>query len=704
MTKTQKITTALAVLVLSTGMTLTTNAYYWENGKEENITDGRTFSGEEFAVDSGAKVIVTGGAIEVANDRLTTEGGTIELNGTKVTSGIWASRNYNQGGKFKMTGGELSGNTIAVQGYDSEVSITNGTVKVNDIIVRDAILIDGNWQPSNNAGGTIRFNNTNATANTLTLTKSGMILDNASKLNLAGDANLEGSTLEVNSGSEVNVNGKANVSKDSKVTVDGSTLTFKSGSELHVTSSVSGASTFAVGDQPLHVTNNGKIVFAAGSAAYTTADDSNKIGTVATADNSGTVEVDKKAALYVTNAKTDGQTTYNASEIVIKDGQGATWDGQIFAGNQRSSFDTATGTFSKSSSFADTYKGLFAAKAIQAAADEGKGTGFDFTEAVEKAYQTSDAAADNSNITKAFNSAAGLTGLAGVGYGMYSFTNAFNDTVREHKVGTESLWATYLHDKRTADGLKVGNLDTDYDLSYNGFVLGSDFYNNGKVQVGAAFAYANGDVSTNGGLASTKNDVDYYGGTVYGVLDGGNGLTYKAELGYGKSSNDLTQYNSGTKITGKTDATAFHVGVSAEKEIKTGADTWTPFAGLYFIDLGIDDYTDSLGFKHDSDNASAWTLPLGVSYRHEVTSGDWTYAPVVTLGYRFAFGDKDIDETYSYNGVGDTFGTDIAESVFFGRLGFEAAKDNVSFGVHYGYEKGSDTKSNQWGVNLAYHF
>ena len=191
---------------------------------------------------------------------------------------------------------------------------------------------------------------------------------------------------------------------------------------------------------------------------------------------------------------------------------------------------------------------------------------------------------------------------------------------------------------------------------------------------------------------------------IYGSVKGAAGMTYRAEIGYDRSSNDITQWNTVSRVTGSTDADAFHVGVSAEKEIRSGASVWTPFLGLQYIDLSIDDYSDSLGFRHEGDSAGLWNMPLGVNYKYETTNGGWTYAPSVTVGYRFAFGDDGVDETFRYNGGSGSFGTEIAEGSFFTRVGFLAKKENMGFGVHYGYERGSDTEANQWGINCSFYF
>lgn len=63
-----------------------------------------------------------------------------------------------------------------------------------------------------------------------------------------------------------------------------------------------------------------------------------------------------------------------------------------------------------------------------------------------------------------------------------------------------------------------------------------------------------------------------------------------------------------------------------------------------------------------------------------------------------------MDETFRYDGGAGSFGTEIAEDSFFTRVGFFAKKENMGFGVHYGYERGSDTEANQWGINCSFYF
>lgn len=52
----------------------------------------------------------------------------------------------------------------------------------------------------------------------------------------------------------------------------------------------------------------------------------------------------------------------------------------------------------------------------------------------------------------------------------------------------------------------------------------------------------------------------------------------------------------------------------------------------------------SIGQEAAVNGTGLWNMPVGVNYKYETTSGGWTYAPSVTVDYRFAFGDDSVDE------------------------------------------------------------
>ena len=671
-----------------------------------------------------------GSYVELLKSDMTVNGGSVSLtNGASMQ--LWGKENEEdssiKGSTVTVSNAKLDvadTSYITVQ-EDSTLKLDNSELNLNksSLTVQD----DGYVEAANNStinvtnGSTIHLatgtkdTDLELAGSTMNVTDSTITLENNTFLDIddAYDNSGKQGSLVLNDKAVLTLKDSAEVG------LDNGTMTVGKGAKLDVSSSAN-AHPVTVGDithvAPIRAVNGSTVIFADGSSTYTTANDKNEIQTVAAVDKDSHVIVNKNAGLYVNNAKVDNTTKYTYDKVIAnitptghendsdKVDSYSKWDGRIFGKNQLQELNTTTGLY-ENKSINEVYTGVSAANAMQAAYLSADGPAYDFIDAVQTTFRTGDTAADNANITYALNSSAGLTGLAGVGYGLASFSDTLSRSVNTHDAADGNVWASYIHDKRTVDGLKVGNLDADYDLTYNGAVIGVDFGNSDTTRYGLALAYADGDVSTNGGLVSTQNDADYYGGSLYGVWNGAKGLTYKAELGYTKSSNDLTQYNTGTKITASTDADAVYAGVRAEKAIESASGTWTPYAGLRYTRLAVDDYTDSLGFAHNSDNAGIWNLPVGVAYSHESkSSSGWTYTPSVELGYQFAFGNKTMDETVSFGAGSDLFGVDIAENSFLGRLSFTAANDDLAFGVHYGYQKGSNTDSKAWGVSASLKF
>lgn len=325
------------------------------------------------------------------------------------------------------------------------------------------------------------------------------------------------------------------------------------------------------------------------------------------------------------------------------------------------------------------------------------------------------AANSNNNATKdaqiaAFNSAANMGELAGVNHGTYSMSNAMTDAVAHHlSLAThgeqdKDIWAHYIHNKEDIDGMDFGGVDGSYEAQYNGIVVGSDLYKNGKTTAGIALSYADGNINGSNIASSTKNDAEYYGASLYGRIDNGDSAIL-GDISYMHSDNDITQNNSGHEITASADADAFSIGIRAEQAYKAGAGKFVPYAGIRYMHLGAGDYSNSLGMEYNADDQNLWLLPVGVTYSAEVQSGDWTVKPIAEVGYVWTMGDRDTDQTVSLNGASDTFGFETADSgSFIGRLGIEAEKADVTYGLSYEYQKGDTVKANKWMANLTWSF
>lgn len=317
---------------------------------------------------------------------------------------------------------------------------------------------------------------------------------------------------------------------------------------------------------------------------------------------------------------------------------------------------------------------------------------------------------DTDKTTAALNSVANMGELAGVNHGTYSMSNQMTDAVADHlSIATHGeqdndIWAHYIHNKEDIDGMDFGGVDGSYEAQYNGIVVGSDLYKNGKTTAGIALSYADGNINGSNFASSTKNEAEYYGASLYGRIDNGNSAIL-GDISYMHSDNDITQNNSGHEITASADADAFSIGIRAEQAYKAGAGKFVPYAGIRYMHLGTGNYDNSLGMSYDADDQNLWLLPVGVTYSAEVQSGDWKVKPIAEVGYVWTMGDRDTDQTVSLNGASDTFGFETADSgSFIGRLGIEAEKSDVTYGLSYEYQKGDTVKANKWMVNLTYSF
>lgn len=317
---------------------------------------------------------------------------------------------------------------------------------------------------------------------------------------------------------------------------------------------------------------------------------------------------------------------------------------------------------------------------------------------------------DAAKASEALNSVANMGELAGVNHGTYSMSNQMTDAVADHlSIAThgeqdKDIWAHYIHNKEDIDGMNLGGIDGSYEAQYNGIVVGSDLYKNGKTTAGIALSYADGNITGSNSVSSTKNEAEYYGASLYGRIDNGDSAIL-GDITYMHSDNDITQHNSGHEITASADADAFSIGIRAEQAYAAGAGKFVPYAGIRYMHLGAGNYDNSLGMDYDADDQNLWLLPVGVTYRAEVQSGDWTVKPIAEVGYVWTMGDRDTDQTVSLNGAADTFGFETADSgSFVGRLGIEAEKADVTYGLSYEYQKGDTVKANKWMANLTFSF
>lgn len=502
---------------------------------------------------------------------------------------------------------------------------------------------------------------------------------------------MNGGTLQVNDGSKLITN-QMKLANGSTVTVDGTNSSY----------TIKGTDNTVSGDAQIAATNGGCVTLAEGAGIKAEADANNKVKTIITADAGSTVDV-TKGSLYIAHAKRDG-TVYDVS-TAIKSGtenKGNDFD-KIYGDSLRTKAveKDENGNYTFVSNIDEISKDSPISNILK----EADKNGGKLTDFMDQAFKPSEGMTDADACAQGNNAlehAAAIAEMAGVTHGTYGFAQDFSGMIANHKGEGSGIWANYLRQDKKVDGFQVAGRKAKYDVKYNGFLIGSDLISDENSRTGIAFAYADGSHTEKDGVTG-KNATKYYGGDLYHHFTAG-GIQYKADIGFIKSDNDLEQTQLGTTIKGSVDGNAFFAGIRAEKEIALGASSLTPYAGLRYYRIHTGDFTDSLGMKHETENANLWNLPVGVEFRHEVKNGNWSLTPVAEIGYNFAMGDKDTKETVSLGNAADTFSFDIGESAFLARLGVEAENSTWTLGGGYRYQKGSDTQSNQWYIQAGYRF
>lgn len=655
----------------------------------KKITDQTAIAGGGMALGMSAKaynensvITVNGGTVKgdilgggIAVDQLnkgeTADNGaqvkesTITLNGGKVDGSVYAGGAVNKAGVPKDVGTTHAGydGSATTSKVDTATVVLNGTSVVGEI-----------------SGLGYQYENADAQNKTLyegsvgtsTLTLSGnntlSALDTTKGQYTSSSKIHDFDTVNVEAGSLTKVTGnfssadKALINGGTVMVADGAKLDvheLASGTEQHIAANVNTGSTFW---------KNTDLVYDR-LAGYAYGESENGTGYVVThTDIAKMTDKQKDAAADEFGTAMGAGPLYN----VIRSGYGANWD---------------------------TTKGVNAgAKQFFQDWNDTKPT---FNDSFGRAAMIGEDAAATGNTVSLTRD------MADTVVQRLSFTEDYV-TTDGAPLADGGIWAKYMHKKYETNGLASSFGDIHSDSSYDGAIVGVDFAKKGKFQSGAAFHYGSGDGS--GSISS--NDFDAYGFTLYGSLKDEQARTnLMADLGYVKTSNDITGSVNGKDVTADRDITAWTIGVRGEKEFVAGRNQIVPYVGLRYMSANpsaYDSYYDGQKlFHNDADNQNLWFLPVGVSLRNETTTASgWKITPKVDLAYIWAFGDKDtnMDVNLGTGSSSSLFYTVTDDGSWLTSVGVEAAHDAWTVGAGYAYQKGDDTKNTKWYINAGFAF
>ncbi len=287
------------------------------------------------------------------------------------------------------------------------------------------------------------------------------------------------------------------------------------------------------------------------------------------------------------------------------------------------------------------------------------------------------------------------------------------DEVMPVTVGKETLkydktvWANYIHSKKTIDGLKSGHLTQNSTIQYNGVTVGADLWSNAKGFGGLALTAATGKTNSSQNGAGVKNDTDYHGISLYQRYDYKD-VALLFDLSYTHAKNDVTMSAAGTAdVTAKPKSDAYSAGVKVEYPVKVGhSSQLTPYAGLRYTHVHTGKYENSLGISNDIKDQNLVSMPLGVQLKTEyATQKDWRYGHIFEGGYVWNVGNRQSEQRLGYQGVYDSIDFDVTDrGEYFLKTAFTAKHKDTDFELGYRYTRGDNTKDNKWNFNVTYNF
>lgn len=255
------------------------------------------------------------------------------------------------------------------------------------------------------------------------------------------------------------------------------------------------------------------------------------------------------------------------------------------------------------------------------------------------------------------------------------------------------LWIMPLYQSENVWGMKADNFKTGYNGGFGGVALGADYTIQDAFRFGVVFNIGGGYAQSNGDFHTTENNFDFWGVNLCGGWTRNN-FAVTADIGYTGAYNKVKQdMPSGMQMKDlKADVTisTISAGVNLEYKFETSIVDITPHAGVRYMALITDSFDTKRGgtvFSTDRSDQNIWTFPVGValSKSYEFESG-WKFTPKLDATIIPAAGDVKVRNNVRVPDVdiSSALQTRVVDDVTFGGgVGFEARKDNISFGASY---------------------
>lgn len=278
--------------------------------------------------------------------------------------------------------------------------------------------------------------------------------------------------------------------------------------------------------------------------------------------------------------------------------------------------------------------------------------------------------------------------------------------------GNVQIWANPVYAHQESDGFNAGSQSYGSDMDLYGLNAGAELSLTPNIKVGAVVNVGTGSADGNGMASGISNDFDYYGAGAYVAANMDN-LTVVGDVSYSKVSNDISANTSVDHLDTSLDSTNLSVGVTGKLDLNVGGTKVSPYVGLRYQRLDLDDYgvrgkQNGQIANYQNDTTELWSVPFGIAISKDyITDTGWQLRPSLDLHLKANLGDDDASGKVSWLGTNavQNVSSEVVDPFSYGvNAGFSAKNGNFSLGAGVSYTGSENTDEVAVQANLRYDF
>ena len=278
--------------------------------------------------------------------------------------------------------------------------------------------------------------------------------------------------------------------------------------------------------------------------------------------------------------------------------------------------------------------------------------------------------------------------------------------------GNVQIWANPVYAHQESDGFNAGSQSYGSDMDLYGLNAGAELSLTPNIKVGAVVNVGSGSADGNGMASGISNDFDYYGAGAYVAANMDN-VTVVGDVSYSKVSNDISANTSVDHLDTSLDSANLSVGVTGKLDLDVAGTKVSPYVGLRYQRLDLDDYgvrgkQNGNIANYQNDTTELWSVPFGIAISKDyITDTGWQLRPSLDLHLKANLGDDDASGKVSWLGTNavQNVSSEVVDPFSYGvNAGFSAKNGNFSLGAGVSYTGSENTDEVAVQANVRFDF